>query len=253
VRYELIGRGLRALRHRGGLRQQDVADRADLSRAVVSDLEHGRIERHSVAALVSAAHALGATLRIDLGLPGGDLHRLLDADHAWLQAEWAGLLERYGWIAEAERTFNHYGERGSVDLLAWHSPSRVLLVVEIKTVIVDVQDLLASIDRKVRIGEILARQHGWTVSSVVPALIVAEGSTSRRRLQAHAALFRRFGLRGRSAVAWLRVPAPGAAPTGILCMTKLSRAHPGDRRRAGRQRIRLRTRVPRSESDARRV
>ena len=95
MRYELIGRGLRALRHRGGLRQQDVAERAHLSRTVISDLEHGRIEHHSLAALVSAAHALGATLRIDLAMPGGDLHRLLDADHAWLQAEWAGLLQAF--------------------------------------------------------------------------------------------------------------------------------------------------------------
>lgn len=253
MRYELIGRGLRALRYRHGLRQADVAQGCGMSRAVLSDLEHGRIESHSVASLVSAANALGATLRIDLAMPGGDLHRLLDADHAWLQAEWAGLLERSGWLAEAERTFNHYGERGSIDLLAWHPPSRVLLVVEIKTVIVDVQDLLAGIDRKVRIGEILARQHGRTVASVVPALIIAEGSTSRRRLQSHAALFRRFALLGRSAVAWLRAPAAGVTPTGILCMSKLSGAHPGDRRRAGRQRIRFRTRDPRSESDARRA
>ncbi|MGQ0608605.1 MAG: hypothetical protein ACT4OQ_09105 [Chloroflexota bacterium] len=76
---------------------------------------------------------------------------MLDADHAQLQSHWKGWLERHGWLVDAELTFNHYGERGSIDLYAWHPASRTLLVIEIKTAIVDVQSLLASVDRKVRI------------------------------------------------------------------------------------------------------
>jgi hypothetical protein len=170
---------------------------------------------------------------------GGDVRRLLDADHANLQALWKSRLEQHGWEVSAEATFNHFGERGSIDLLAWHAATSTLLVIEIKTVVVDVQDLLAGVDRKVRIGDVVARKRGWSPRAVVPGLMVAEGTSVRRRITDHASLFAPFSLRGRSAVAWLADPV-GPAPSGILCLTKLPNARPGDRRRAGRQRIRLR-------------
>ena len=198
------------------------------------------MDRHSVAALLRVAEVLGGALRIDLLVPGGDVHRLLDADHAQLQNGWKGLLDDFGWEVEAEVTFNHFGERGSIDLLAWHASGRLALVIEIKTAIIDVQALLAGLDRKVRIGRAIARERGWFPSVVVPVLIVAEGSTSRRRLAQHAALFTGLSLRGRQAQSWLRRPLAAAAPTGLLLLTKLSEGHRGDRRRAGRQRVRIR-------------
>ncbi len=252
MRNEVIGQGLRVLRHRLGMRQADVSRRSGVSRAVLSDLERGRIEPHSVGALVAAGRAVGATVRIELRLPGGDMYRMLDAGHAALSAKWAEELERSGWLVESEVTFNHFGERGSIDLMAWHPESRVLLVVEIKTLIVDLQDLLAGLDRKVRIGGVVARQRGWIPSAVVPALVVAEGSTARRRIRDHQALFRRFELRGRDALAWVSSPTT-AAPRGILSFAKLSDARSGDRRRAGRQRVRIAGTDSRStSSDARR-
>lgn len=238
VLHESIGRGLRALRHRRNLRQRDASALAGIARSVLADLEAGRLASHAVEALTQAAEALGGSIRIDLVVPGGDLRRLLDADHAAIQAEWKQMLERSGWLVDAELTFNHYGERGSIDLFAWHPATRTLLVIEIKTVIVDIQDLLAGIDRKARIGRSLATERGWRPTAVVPMLLVAEGSTARRRITEHASLFSRFALRGRAAVAWLRQPEAASVPTGVLCITKLSQARSDDRRRAGRQRIR---------------
>jgi hypothetical protein len=146
-----------------------------------------------------------------------------------------------------EVTFNHYGERGSIDILAWHPGARVLLVCEVKTVIVDAQALLATVDRKVRVAAVIGRQRGWVPVTIAPALIVVEGSTARRRIREHAALFARFALTGRAAGAWIRRPAGGTAPSGVLLFHKLSDARSGDRRQAGRQRIRRRSRLPRSE------
>jgi hypothetical protein len=151
-------------------------------------------------------------------------------------------------LVDAELTFNHYGGRGSIDLFAWHSATRTLVVIEIKTVIVDVRDLLSNVDRKVRIGRSLAVERGWTPRAVLPVLLVAEGSTARRRIAEHAALFGRFSLRGRSGMAWLRQPDLATALSGVLCMAKLSQARPGDRRRAGRQRIRRSQAISRSGS-----
>ncbi len=239
MRYGTIGHGLRALRHRRGLRQSDASALAQIARSVLPSLEAGNLGPHSVEALTRAADALGGSIRIDLIVPGGDLRRLLDADHAAIQGEWKQMLERSGWLVDAEVTFNHYGERGSIDLFAWHAETRTLVVIEIKTVIVDIQELLAGVDRKVRIGRSIALERGWRPARVVPMLLVAEGSTARRRITEHAPLFSQLPLRGRTAIAWLREPGRSALqPTGILCMTKLSQARPGDRRRAGRQRIR---------------
>lgn len=247
MRHETIGRGLRALRHRRALRQRDASALARIARSVLAGLEAGNLGPHTVDALVRAAAAVGGSIRIDLVVPGGDLRRLLDADHAAIQAEWKPMLERSGWLVDAERTFNHYGERGSIDLFAWHPATRTLLMIEIKTVIVDIQDLLAGIDRKTRVGRSLAAERGWRPAAVVPMLLVAEGSTARRRITEYAPLFGRLSLRGRAALAWLRQPqAASDPPTGVLCMTKLSQARSGDRRRAGRQRIRHVQAPPRS-------
>lgn len=63
MRYETIGRGLLALRHRKRLRQEDVSRVAGVSRTVVSELEHGRLEGNALAALVRTAHAVGVRAR----------------------------------------------------------------------------------------------------------------------------------------------------------------------------------------------
>lgn len=141
MRDVLIGRTLRALRHRRGWRQIDLATRAHVSRSVLADLEAGRIGTHALDALRRCTEACGGRLDIDLRVPGGDLSRLLDADHARLQSAWAGFLAAHAWEVSVEVTFNHYGERGSIDILAWHPAERVLLVCEVKTVIVDAQAL----------------------------------------------------------------------------------------------------------------
>jgi transcriptional regulator with XRE-family HTH domain len=249
VRDDLIGRVLRALRHRKGWRQQDLSWEAGVARSVISDFEAGVLDRHTVGALRSCVSAAGGYLRLTIDVPRGDLDRLLDADHARLQERWKRWLEARGWFVEAEVTFNHFGERGSIDLLAWHPTSRAVLVIEIKSVIVDVQATTSSIDRKTRIARVIARDRGWQAAVVIPALLVREGSTARRRVASHTSIFARFALRGRAALAWLRDPTT-PAPSGLLCFTELSDAPSGDARRAGRQRVRSRKARARS-ADAR--
>jgi hypothetical protein len=246
VRDELIGRVLRALRHRKGWRQQALSRTASVARSVISDLEVGRLDRHTLGSLRSCVAAAGGHLRLGIDVPSGDLPRLLDADHARLQERWKRWLEARGWSVDAEVTFNHYGERGSIDLLAWDHASRAVVMVEIKSTIVDIQATVSSIDRKARVAAVIARDRRWETATIVPALLVREGSTARRRVADHARIFGRLSLRGRPALAWLRDPATAPAPTGILCFTELSDARRGDVRRAGRQRVRSRGQLPRS-------
>ena len=235
-----IGRALRALRHRRGLRQVDVARLSGVTRTVISELEAGRAGIHRLDRLRAVLAALGASVRVEVEWHGAGLARLLDADHATLQATWKARLEQLGWLVRAEVTFSRYGERGSIDLLAFHPATRVLLVVEIKTGLFDVQDLLSVLDRKVRLAPAVAREIGWRPLAVVPLLVLPGDTSTRRRLTAVAPLFAPFVLRGRVATAWLREPgrAGRPAPTGLLVMSKVPDARNTDLRRAGRQRIR---------------
>jgi hypothetical protein len=163
---------------------------------------------------------------------------------------WKRRLEGDGWLVQAEVTFNRYGERGSVDLLAYHAVHRILLVIEVKVVIFELQRLLIPIDRKLRLSTAIAAQFGWRLAGAVPVLVIADTTTSRRRIASHAALLSRFALRGAEANAWLRQPDGVPLPTGLLCIARAPKARSGDRRRTGRQRIRLRTPNSRSNHDA---
>lgn len=157
---------------------------------------------------------LGARLDLRVQWNGPELDRLLDAGHATLGAVVKRRLERWRWVVRVEVSYSRYGERGRIDLLAWHPATCVLLVVELKTDLVDVQSLLGTLDAKTRLGRHVATQVGWDVRAVVPAIVFTEHRTTRHRIERLATLFDRYSLRGRSALSWLRRPA--GIPSGLL-------------------------------------
>ena len=59
---------------------------------------------------------------------GAELDRLLDEGHAALLGAVARRLEALGWEVRPEVSFAVFGERGSIDLVAWHATSGTLLV-----------------------------------------------------------------------------------------------------------------------------
>jgi len=214
-----VGNIVRTLRRRRRWRQQDLGDRARTSRRMVSRVEHDELDAVPLGTLRRVIEALEARMRLTVDWQGEELDRLIDANHARLQNAVAQLLESYGWLVRVEVSFNHYGDRGRYDILAFHAATGWLLVVEIKVGIGDVQDLLGRLDVKVRLASGVARELGWTVTRVIPMLAIAEESSSRRVTRRHAALFRRFDLRGRAAGAWLRRPV--GRPSGILFFREL--------------------------------
>jgi len=158
----------------------------------------------------------------------------MDERHAVLEAHWAATLPRMGWQVWVEHSFSHFGERGRVDLLAWHPPTRTLAVIEIKTELADSQALLGTLDAKVRLGPVLARQLNLPApANVVPVLIFAESMTNRRRVARIGPLLERFDLRGPAARAWLRWPKGGS---GVMFF---SGANANRRRERTTRRVRL--------------
>jgi transcriptional regulator with XRE-family HTH domain len=204
-----IGRALRALRIRRGWRQVDVARRARVSAGVVSLIERGHLERVSTRAQRRVATALGIRIDIILRLPYGELDRLLNEGHAALHEELARHLDRLpGWVQAPEVSFAIYGERGVIDILAFHEPTGSLLVIELKTELISLEDLLSTMDVRMRHAAAIGRERGWLVKGVSAWVVFAESATNRRRVRAHAAALRSaFPADGRTMRGWLHLPA----------------------------------------------
>jgi hypothetical protein len=127
-----------------------------------------------------------------------------------------------GWTVEVEATFQVWGERGSIDILAWHATTRTVLVVEVKSTVPDVQGLLAGLNRKTRIASVLARDRHWAGGQVSRLLVLPDDRTARRRVQALASTFEAvLPERGIAVRRWIR--SPGGRPlAGILFLPNLN-------------------------------
>jgi len=219
-----LPRAVRHLRRRRGWRQADLAERAAVSRQLVSRIECSNLAGVNVRTMARILDALGATGELVVRWRGEQLDRLIDADHAALVQTTVEMLHALGWQARVEVSFNHYGERGRVDVLGLHPVTAAVLVVEVKSVIGDVQDTIGRLDVKARLGSSLASSVGWPAPrSVTRALVLGDSRATRRLVAAHEAVFSSFRPRGRQAIAWLRHPS-APAPVGLLWFAKLTRA-----------------------------
>jgi transcriptional regulator with XRE-family HTH domain len=178
----------RAVRIRRGLTQDQVAEAAGLGRAVVSRIERGDLEGPSLRLTRRVAGALGISLRFAPTWRGAETGRLLDERHAELETAVVRRLTAAGWIATPERSFSIWGERGSIDVFARQPVREALLVVEVKTRVADLQDLLSTLDRKRRLGPEIARIDGWRPRAIGCVLVLPEETWARNAVRRHEAL-----------------------------------------------------------------
>jgi transcriptional regulator with XRE-family HTH domain len=172
-----VGRVFRAARVRRRWRQDDVAAAAGVSRATVSRLERGRLENVQIGTIRAVGGALGIRVSTELRGSGAELDRLLGAHHSAMHEEVArDFAPLPDWTTVPEVTFSFFGERGAIDILAWHAPTRSLLVIELKTELVDIQETVGTLDRKVRLATKIARDRGWE-----PLTVSVPRRWSRRR------------------------------------------------------------------------
>jgi transcriptional regulator with XRE-family HTH domain len=244
-----FGLAMRALRHRRRWTQQRLADAIGVSRQVIGRIEGGQADRVAVHTLIRTASALGATLSVKLLWHGEGLDRLLDAAHADMTERVLRLIQDLGWVASTEVSFNIRGDRGTIDLLAFHASTGSLLVIEIKSVVPDLQTMLGTLDRKVRIAPDVARERGWQVRSVSRLLVLPDDRTSRRRVERHSGTFdTTFPARTADVRRWLRDPDGRLA--GILFLPNAP--HTGTRQRVAPARnpsnTRARTNRPNCQS-----
>ena len=203
----------------------------------------------SVPVLRRLLAALDASLSLDVRWRAGALDRLLDEAHATVVGLVIEMLSTHGWAVQVEVSYSEYGERGSVDVLAYWPPLGILLVVEVKTDFVSVESVLRKLDEKVRLSPKVARDRfGWKVRHVAWLLVMPESSTLRRRIGRHDAVLRKtFPTRGGEARRWLR--QPDGAVAGLMFVSP-SHGTTGIQRRGGLERVRRARTAPPSQPTA---
>ena len=158
------------------------------------------------------------------------LDRLVDARHAATVGATVAWLTAAGWTCMTEVSFSIFGERGSIDVVAIH-PSGAMLAVEVKASIGDANQTLIAIDRKTRLLPTIPRERGWPPGPIGTLLVVAEGTTSRRRIAEHAKVFlSALPTPSSECRHWVRMPH-GRAPRGIVFL-QVSDVHPRSTARA---------------------
>jgi transcriptional regulator with XRE-family HTH domain len=234
-----LGRALRAIRVRRGWRQRDVGDIAGVSDVMVSRLERGNLD----AMPLRTVRRVGRALEVRIGLVarwrGAELDRLVSAVHTSLGELVTRRLLALNWEVRPEVSFSIFGERGLIDLLAMHRATGMLLVVELKTEIVDVGEVLGTLDRKRRLAPRVAADLRWRPTGVAVALVVIDSPTNRRRAKAFTQTLKAaLPIDGRRLRGWL------AAPRGpVQALAFWSVRHPATTRSPFRP-VRVRRRGP---------
>lgn len=215
-----------------------------MSRSAIGRIERGRSDRVTLIALERLAAALGARVDVRLLWNGEGLDRLLDQRHASLVNATIEPLSHLGWTAAPEVSFAIRGERGSIDILAFHPPTASLLVIEVKSVVPDLQAMLVSLDRKGRLGREIALERGWSAQSVTRLLVLPDDRTARRRVvQLDATFGSVLPARTAEVRRWLK--APVGTKHGILYL-------PNDPQAGTRHRIAVRMTTGPSTSSVKR-
>ncbi len=188
--------------------QRAISGRAGISQSVLSRAERGEIADLKIGTLDRIAASLGATLVIDLRYQGGLADRLVDRTHAALVDLIVGVLRHAGWVVEVEFSFNVFGDRGSVDVLGWHAASRTLLIVEVKSAFTDLQAMLLSLGRKLRVvPDLVRRQNGWDPIAVSRIVIASGTAANRAVVDRHPSIFAvSLPATAREIRNWIRAP-----------------------------------------------
>jgi transcriptional regulator with XRE-family HTH domain len=239
---------VRLARHRKRMRQADLAAAAGVSRRIVVEIEHGRLDGVRFGEVIAVGNAVELRLIADWRAAREDLHHLTDTGHAAIVESVVRMQRADGWECHVEVI----GGTGSIDVLAFHRGERMLLVVEVKTRLVDIQRTLRELGYRATSARSAAADLGWQPRWVSTLLVIGATSAQRRLVARHAALFATaFPIQGWAARRWLREPSSATAALLFVpyvhgqhrihadaVRVRLDRAEVADRAAAGRRRER---------------
>jgi hypothetical protein len=115
---------VRAIRRELARTQIELASGAGVPLNDVKRIEAGRAAMVRLGRIRQVLESADGRLYLSPWWHGAAADRLLDERHAELVEHLVALMRARGWEAQVEVTFNEWGERGSIDVLAWHPLKR---------------------------------------------------------------------------------------------------------------------------------
>jgi transcriptional regulator with XRE-family HTH domain len=169
-----------------GWTQQELADRANTSQAMVSAIENGRVKDLTFSRAERLLAAMGASLATTIEAPFlGDRQRQREPVHARSSTHVASRLRRAGWHVATEVEVGGDRSRGWIDVLAFHPVTRWLLVIEIKTEIHDLGQIERSLGWYEREAWLAARRLGWHPGRTIGCLLLLATAANDARVAAN--------------------------------------------------------------------
>ena len=148
---------------------------------------------------------LGIRTNLQTWWEGAELDRLLAGRHSAMHDAVARMFESLPeWTIAPEVSFAITASAASST--SWRGTRRAerLLVIELKTELVDVQETVGTLDRKRRLAAQVAAERGWKPAVVSVWLVIADSRTNQRRVAAHRAMLRAaYPVDGRTIGRWL--------------------------------------------------
>jgi len=219
-----FGAVIRATRIARGVTQEELGRAARASGASISRLERGLAETLALRTIREIARALEVRVELLPRSRAAGIERIANAAHAALAEAVVAFVTRFGgWVVRPEVGFSHYGERGVIDLVCWHASRRALLIVELKTELVDINELLGTLDRYARNAVGAVAPMGWRPATVSRLLVIGDSHYNRSRVERHAGLFR-AALPDRVVAARSFLRDPAAELAGLIFFAN---RHPG--------------------------
>jgi transcriptional regulator with XRE-family HTH domain len=187
LRLQAFGLSIRAVRRSRDLSQEAVGARLGRTQGFVSLVERGRHTGLTVADADRLCEALGATLVFGVEAPIlVDGPRQRDAAHARCVGYVARRLRAAGWWVEREVEIGRRKRPGWIDILAFDPDTRVLLVIEVKTELVDLGGLERQLGWYEREAMRAARRLGWSPIAMQAAALLLATATNDERLRQNA-------------------------------------------------------------------
>ena len=198
-RLRTFGVAIREVRTALGHSQAQLAGRVGRSQTFVSQVERGVATSLNVDDADRLCTALGATLVLNVESP-----RLLagprtrDAAHAACVGHVQRRLRSQGWHVRREVAIGTSQRPGWIDVLAWHPATGLLLVIEVKTELLDIGAVERQLHWYEREAPRAATRLGWRTKTVSSALVLlATGANDALVRQNARALVAAFPVRAR--------------------------------------------------------
>jgi transcriptional regulator with XRE-family HTH domain len=199
---------------------RDVASRARVSAATISNVEAGR--RSSLAVYARLAEALGLSLDVTLeARRRGRSRERTDLVHAAMGDIEAGWLHALGYDVAIDHPCQHYQFAGRADVLAWTLEPPALLHIENRTRFPDLQEAAGSYNAKRQyLAKVVAGQLGVArFASQTHVMVGLWSAEVIHSLRLRSATFQAIGPDSRERLdAWLKgdPPAGGTSSSVVL-------------------------------------